>query len=158
MKYGVKRGATARVSLINKLIVGRILAVDYGKKRVGIAVTDPGQMIANGLQTVLSNEVFLFLERYLNTEKVDLFVVGYPKQMNNQESESMVYIRPFVRGLKRKFPDIPVEMYDERFTSVMAHKALIEGGFKKKTREDKAGIDTMSATILLTSYLEYLKR
>ncbi len=134
--------------------MGRILAIDYGKKRVGIAVSDPCGIIASGLGTVASHEIFLFLQTYLQKEKVDLFVVGHPKQMNNSDSESMVYIKPFLTALKRKFPEIPIVMYDERFTSVLAHKALIEGGAKKKTRQDKALIDTMSATIILTSYME----
>lgn len=134
--------------------MGRILAIDYGKKRVGIAVSDPCRIIATGLQTVLSHEIFLFLQTYLAKEKVDLFVVGHPKQMDNSDSESMIYIKPFLIGLKRKFPDTPIVMYDERFTSVLAHKALIEGGAKKKTRQDKALIDTISATIILTSYME----
>lgn len=134
--------------------MGRILAIDYGKKRVGIAVSDPCGIIATGLQTVLSHEIFNFLQEYTTHEKVDLFVVGHPKQMDNTDSESMTYIKPFMVGLKRKFPDIPVVMYDERFTSVLAHRALIEGGAKKKTRQDKALIDTMSATIILTSYME----
>lgn len=138
--------------------MGRILAIDYGKKRVGIAVTDPGRIIATGLQTVLSHEVLKFLQEYTAREKVDLFVVGYPKQMDNTDSESMTYIIPFLKALQRKFPDIPVEMYDERFTSVMAHKALIEGGAKKKIRQDKALIDKMSATIILTSYMEAQRR
>jgi len=133
--------------------VGRILAIDYGRKRIGIAVTDTQRIIANGLKTVGPHEIFRFLQQYIMTEKVDLFVVGLPKQMNNEESESMTYIKPFLTALKRKFPDIPVEMYDERFTSVLAHRALLEGGAKKKTRQDKALIDTMSATIILTSYL-----
>ncbi len=134
--------------------MGRIVAIDYGKKRVGLAVSDPCGIIATGLQTVLSHEIFKFLQDYIAHEKVDLFVVGHPKQMDNQDSESMVYIRPFLAALKRKFPEIPIVMYDERFTSVLAHKALIEGGAKKKTRQDKALIDTMSATIILTSYME----
>ena len=121
--------------------MGRILAIDYGKKRVGLAVSDPCGIIATGLQTVLSQEIFRFLEAYLSHEKVDLFVVGHPKQMDNSDSESMTYIKPFLSGLKR-------------FTSVLAHKALLEGGAKKKTRQDKALIDTMSATIILTSYME----
>ena len=129
--------------------MGRILAIDYGKKRVGLAVSDPCGIIATGLQTVLSQEIFRFLEAYLSHEKVDLFVVGHPKQMDN-----MTYIKPFLSGLKRRFPHIPIVMYDERFTSVLAHKALLEGGAKKKTRQDKALIDTMSATIILTSYME----
>lgn len=135
--------------------MGRILAIDYGRKRVGLAVTDPCGIIATGLQTVPAHELLGFLQQYMTKEKVDLFVVGHPKQMDNTDSESMQYIKPFLKALKRKFPDIPVEMYDERFTSVMAHKALLEGGAKKKTRQDKALIDTMSATIILTSYMEY---
>lgn len=135
--------------------MGRILAIDYGKKRVGIAVSDPCGIIATGLKTVPSHEIFQFLQQYTSQENVELFVVGHPKQMNNSDSESMVYIKPFLVALKRKFPHIPVVMYDERFTSVIAHKALIEGGAKKKTRQDKALIDTMSATIILTSYMEH---
>jgi putative Holliday junction resolvase len=134
--------------------VGRIIAIDYGRKRVGIAVTDPMRIIANALQTVPSHEVLSFLVTYLSQEKVDLFVVGYPKQMNNEESESMRYIKPFVTSLQRKFPHIPIEMYDERFTSVIAHRAMLEGGFKKKDRQDKGRIDQMSAVIILTSFLE----
>ena len=135
--------------------MGRILAIDYGRKRVGLAVTDPCGIIATGLQTVPAHEVLVFLQQYITKEKVDLFVVGHPKQMDNSDSESMQYIKPFLKALKRKFPEIPVEMYDERFTSVLAHKALLEGGAKKKARQDKALIDTMSATIILTSYMEY---
>lgn len=134
--------------------MGRIVAIDYGKKRIGLAVSDPCRIIATGLQTVLSHEIFKFLQDYIVHEKVDLFVVGHPKQMDNQDSESMAYIRPFLTALKRKFPEIPIVMYDERFTSVLAHKALVEGGAKRKTRQDKALIDTMSATIILTSYME----
>lgn len=137
--------------------MGRILAIDYGKKRVGIAVSDPGRIIATGLQTVLSHEVLKFLQDYTAKETVDLFIVGYPKQMNNTDSESMMYIKPFLTALKRKFPTIPIEMFDERFTSVMAHKALIEGGASKKKRQDKALIDTMSATLILTSYMESIR-
>lgn len=134
--------------------MGRIVAIDYGKKRVGIAVTDPCCIIANGLQTVPAHEILVFLKAYTEKEKVDLFIVGHPKQMDNTDSESMVYVKPFLTALQRKFPEIPIVMYDERFTSILAHKALIEGGAKKKTRQDKALIDTISATIILTSYLE----
>ena len=112
--------------------MGRVLAIDYGKKRVGLAVSDPCGIIATGLQTVLSQEIFRFLEAYLSHEKVDLFVVGHPKQMDNSDSESMTYIKPFLSGLKRRFPHIPIVMYDERFTSVLAHKDLLEGGAKKR--------------------------
>ena len=137
--------------------MGRILAIDYGKKRVGIAVSDPGRIIATGLQTVLSHEVLKFLQDYTAKETIDLFVVGYPKQMDNTDSESMIYVKPFLTALKRKFPTIPIEMFDERFTSVIAHKALSEGGASKKKRQDKALIDTMSATLILTSYMESIR-
>ncbi|MCQ2192343.1 MAG: Holliday junction resolvase RuvX [Paludibacteraceae bacterium] len=135
--------------------MGRILAFDYGKKRIGIAVTDPLQMIANGLDTVSPNVIFKFIEDYLAKETVDTFVVGLPKTVKNEASESMKYIEPFVKGLKNKYPNIPVEMYDERFTSVLAHQAMIVGGVKKKERrENKELVDKVSATIILQSYLE----
>lgn len=134
--------------------MGRIVAIDYGKKRVGVAVTDPCQIIANSLTTVRSHEILQFLQDYCSREKVDLIVVGHPKQMDNTDSESMVYIKPFVTALKRKLPNIPIVMYDERFTSVLAHRALLEGGAKKKVRQDKAIIDAISATIILQSYME----
>ena len=137
--------------------MGRILAIDYGKKRVGLAVTDPLGIVATGLDTVASHLLFNYLKTYIENNQVDKFVVGYPKQMNNEESESMKYISPFVTALKRKYPEIPVVMYDERFTSVLAHKALIEGGAKKKTRQNKELIDKMSAVIILNSYLDSLK-
>lgn len=134
--------------------MSRILAIDYGRKRVGLAVSDPGKLIATGLQTVRACEVLDFLAAYVEREKVELFVVGHPKQMDNSDSENMVYIRPFLGTLKKRFPEIPVVLYDERFTSVLAHRALIEGGAKRKTRQDKGLIDTMSAVIILTSYME----
>ncbi|MCQ2207839.1 MAG: Holliday junction resolvase RuvX [Paludibacteraceae bacterium] len=135
--------------------MGRILAFDYGKKRIGIAVTDPLKMIANGLDTVSPNEVYKFIENYIANEQVELFVVGLPKTVKNEPSESMKYIEPFVKALKNKFPAIPVEMHDERFTSVLAHQAMIVGGVKKKERrENKELVDKISATIILQSYLE----
>lgn len=134
--------------------MGRILAIDYGKKRVGIAVSDPMQIIANGLNTVASDEIFKFLQKYLAENDVERFIIGLPKQMNGEDSESMQYIRPFVVALKRKFPTIPIEYVDERFTSVLAHKAMIDGGLKKKDRQNKALVDKVSATIILQSYLE----
>ena len=137
--------------------MGRILAIDYGQKRVGIAVTDPLKIIANGLTTVSSGEIFNFLSEYTAKEPVELFVVGLPKKMNNEDSGSMKWIEPFVRGLKNKFPSIPVQMVDERFTSVLAHQALLAGGAKKKTRQNKELIDEISATILLQSYLESIR-
>lgn len=134
--------------------MGRIVSIDYGRKRTGIAVTDTLQLIANGLTTVPSHEVLSFLKRYVEEESVDRFVVGLPKQMNNQPSESMVYIEPFVASLKRSFPTIPVEYVDERFTSKLAHQAMLEGGLKKKDRQNKALVDEISAVIILQSYLE----
>lgn len=134
--------------------MGRILAIDYGRKRVGLAVSDPCGIIATGLDTVPTHTLLDYLKKYCEKERIDLFVVGHPKQMDNSDSESMKYIKPFLGNLKKAFPNIPIEMHDERFTSVIAHKALIEGGAKKKTRQDKALIDTMSATIILTSYME----
>ncbi len=134
--------------------MGRILAIDYGRKRVGIAVTDPLQISANGLDTVQSHEVLNYLEKYISGEDVETFVIGLPKQMNGQDSESMQYIRPFVTALQRKFPQIPVVYVDERFTSVLAHKAMLEGGLKKKDRQNKELVDKISATIILQSYLE----
>ena len=137
--------------------MGRILAIDYGQKRVGIAVTDPLKIIANGLTTVPVSTIFSFLSEYTTKENVELFVVGLPKKMNNEPSDSMRWIEPFVRGLQKKFPSVPVQMVDERFTSVLAHRALLEGKAKKKTRQDKELIDEISATILLQFYLEQIQ-
>ncbi len=134
------------------------MAIDYGQKRVGIAVTDPQQIIATSLPTVLSHEVFDFLRKYTLKETVEIFVVGLAKKWDNSESESMKYIKPFVEGLKNKFPDIPVELYDERFTSKMAFQAMIDGGLSKKDRQNKATVDSVSATILLQDYMEYYKQ
>lgn len=134
--------------------MGRLMAIDYGKKRVGVAVSDPSQIIANGLTTVASSEIFKFLTDYLSKEVVDVIVVGLPKTMQNEESESMKYIKPFVEGLKKRFPNISVEMHDERFTSVLAHRAMLDGGLKKMDRRNKALVDEISATIILQSYME----
>lgn len=134
--------------------MGRILALDYGRKRTGIAVTDTLQMIANSLDTVSSAEVISFLIKYTEKESVDLFVVGYPRQMNNTLSESVKYIDPFITILKKTFPGKEVILMDERFTSKMAVQTMISGGVKKKDRQNKALIDAISATIILQSYLE----
>jgi len=134
--------------------MSRILAIDYGRKRTGIAVTDPMQIIANGLTTVPTHELMDFLLKYVAQEKVERIVVGHPKQMNNEDSENMKYIKPFVAQLKKKLRDMPVELVDERFTSVLAHQAMLDGGLKKKARQDKALVDEISATIILQSYLE----
>lgn len=137
--------------------MSRILAIDYGKKRTGIAVTDILQIIANGLTTVPTTELADFLMNYVEREPVERIIVGYPKQMNNEDSENMKRITPFVNMLRKKLPHIPVEMVDERFTSVLAHQAMIDGGLKKKARQNKALVDEISATIILQSYLESKK-
>ena len=135
--------------------MGRILAIDYGLKRVGIAVTDPMKIIANSLTTVETSTILSFLTDYFSKENVERIVVGLPKQMNNQPSESMKYIEIFVNQFKVRFPDIPVEYMDERFTSKIAVRAMVQGGVKKKDRQNKALIDSVSATIILQSYLEF---
>ena len=134
--------------------MGRILALDYGLKRIGLAVTDELQIIATGLETVRTNEIFTYLEEYLETEEVVLFLVGEPKQLNYSVSEVEKHIRPFIHKLKIKFPEIPVQRIDERFTSKMAFQAMIDGGLNKKQRQNKALIDKISATIILQTYLE----
>jgi putative Holliday junction resolvase len=134
--------------------MGRILAIDYGQKRVGIAVTDEFQIIANGLTTVHSKDILSFLKDYVSKEKVDCFVVGEPKQMNNLPSESVKFINPFIKQLKKSFPEIPIERVDERFTSKMASQTIIDAGLKKKDRQNKALVDTISATIILQSFME----
>lgn len=137
--------------------MGRIISIDYGRKRTGLAATDTLQMIANGLGTVASGDVVKFLTEYVKKEPVELFVVGLPKQMNNEPSENMQYVMAFVTHLKRTIPSIPVEFYDERFTSVLAHRTMLDGGLKKKKRQDKALVDEISAVIILQSYLESKK-
>lgn len=134
--------------------MGRILAIDYGKKRVGIAVTDPLQMIANRLTTVPSHEIWTFLKNYFSKESVEKVIVGYPVQMNNQPSEAVQYINPFLKNFQKEFPDMPLEQVDERFTSKMAFQTMIDAGVKKKDRQNKETIDAVSATIILQSYLE----
>ncbi len=134
--------------------MGRILALDYGKKRTGIAVTDPLQLIANGLDTVDSTLLLDYLKRYFSTEAVDEVVIGLPKQMNNTPSESVIYIQEFVKKFEKAFPDKKYSFMDERFTSKLAFQTMIDGGLKKKQRQDKALVDKISATIILQSYLE----
>ena len=137
--------------------MSRILAIDYGKKRTGIAVTDTMQIIANGLTTVATHELVDFLLNYVQQEKVERIIVGHPRQMNYEESDNMKNIVPFLNRLKKVLPDIPVELVDERFTSVLAHQAMLVGGLKKKARQNKALVDEISATIILQSYLESKK-
>ncbi len=138
--------------------MGRILSIDYGRARTGLAVTDPLQLIAGGLCTLSGKEVVRFLKDYISKEKVDLFLLGEPRQMNNQPSENMQWVLQFKNQLQREIPDVPIQMVDERFTSVLAHKTVIVAGIKKKERRNnKEIIDELSATIMLQSYLESKK-
>ncbi|WBU89487.1 Holliday junction resolvase RuvX [Cellulophaga omnivescoria] len=133
--------------------MGRLLAIDYGKVRTGIAVTDELQIIASGLTTVATKELITFLKNYIAKEKVDKIIVGEPKQMNNTASESEVLIIPFLENLTAVFPNMIIEREDERFTSKMAFNAMIDSGLNKKQRKNKALVDEISATIILQSYL-----
>ena len=130
------------------------MGIDYGRKRIGIAVTDPLNIFASPLKTVPGHEFDSFLEEYLKTEVIDAFIIGYPVQLNNQPSDAVKYIDPFIRKLEKSFPGIPVHRIDERFTSKMALKAMIEGGLKRNARRDKSTIDRTSAAIILQSFLD----
>ena len=132
----------------------RVLAFDYGTKRIGIAVTDPLQIIATGLDTIHPKDIIEYLKKYLSTEQVELFVVGEPKQMNGSPSQSAPHIKGFITTLNKNFPDIPVEQIDERFTSKMASAVVAQSGFKKTDRQNKERLDTISATIILQTYLQ----
>ncbi len=134
--------------------MARLLAIDYGKKRTGLAVSDEMQIIAGGLTTVPTTGLLDFLLDYVKREPVERIVVGLPKQMNNEPSENMRRITPFVNRLRKVLPDIPVEFHDERFTSVLAQRTIIEAGIKKMARRNKELVDEVSATIILQSYME----
>ncbi|MCE5346106.1 MAG: Holliday junction resolvase RuvX [Bacteroidales bacterium] len=134
--------------------MGRIIGIDYGKKRIGIAVTDPLQIFASPLNTISPEEFDNFIEGYLKTEEVDGFVIGYPVQLNNLPSESVRYINPFIRKLKIKYPEKCIHLADERFTSQMALRTMIDGGVKKSDRQDKSMVDKISASIILQSFLD----
>ncbi len=134
--------------------MGRIVALDVGQKRTGIAVTDPMQVIATGLCTQPTHEVVNFLKEYLATNEVELLVVGEPKTVHGVPSESMQFITPLLKHIERIFPELPIQMHDERFTSRMAQRAILESGAKKKQRQDKGLVDKVSATIILQSFLE----
>ncbi len=134
--------------------MARILAIDYGRKRTGIAVTDPLQIIANRLTTIPTHTIWNFLENYFQQEKVETVVIGYPKQMNNEASEAVRYINPFIRKFRSTYSEISLELLDERFTSKLAFQTMLDGGVKKQKRKDKAMVDGISATIILQSYLE----
>lgn len=133
--------------------MSRILAIDYGEVRTGIAVTDQLQIIASGLITVKTEDLIKFLIDYTHKEQVELFIVGLPKQMNNSESESEKHILNFLKQLEKALPKIPVKRIDERFTSKIAHQTMIDSGMKKKQRRNKGLVDEISATIILQSYL-----
>lgn len=137
--------------------MGRILAIDYGRKRCGVAVTDTLQICANGLGTVRACDLMAFLKDYCAKEPVERIVVGLPKQLNGEPSESTRYIEPFLKHLKKEMPEMPIDRYDERFTSAIAHRAMIDGGLPKMARRNKELVDEMAATIILTDYLEARK-
>lgn len=134
------------------------MAIDYGQKRTGIAVTDPLQIFATGLETIPSHTVIDFIRKYMLAEAVDCIVVGEPRDMQNNASDSSRFVEPFVKNLRKTFPLVPVERFDERFTSKMAFQSMIDAGLSRKKRQDKALIDTISATIILQSFLENRKR
>ncbi|MBR4925599.1 MAG: Holliday junction resolvase RuvX [Prevotella sp.] len=134
--------------------MARIVSIDYGKRRTGIAVTDPLQIIANGLATVSTSELYKFLVDYMAKESVERIIIGKPMQPNGQPSENLARVQQFVSHWKKSQPDVPIEYVDERFTSVLAHRAMIDGGLHKKARQDKALVDEISATIILQSYME----
>ena len=135
----------------------RILAIDYGKKRTGLAVTDPLQIIANGLTTVETKNLEAFVVDYVGREPIERIIVGQPRQMNGQDSENMCRITPFVNRLRKLLPDIPIELFDERFTSVLAHRTMLESGIGRKARQNKALVDEISATIILQGWMESVK-
>jgi putative Holliday junction resolvase len=134
--------------------MGRIIGIDWGLKRIGLAVTDSLQIFASPLTTVSTPDFDNFIRDYLITEEVDAFVVGYPVQMNNKPSESVIYINPFIKKLKKTYPDKNIFLADERFTSQMALRTMIDGGVKKKNRQDKSMVDKISASIILQSFLD----
>lgn len=134
--------------------MARILSIDYGKKRTGLAVTDPLQLIAGGLATVSTSELFNYLQQYVKQEQVEKVIIGKPLQTNGEASENLNRVQQFVNRWKKNMPQIPIEYYDERFTSVLAHRAIIDSGIGKKARQNKALVDEISATILLQDYME----
>ena len=137
--------------------MARILSIDYGKKRTGIAVTDSLQIIANGLATVSTSELFDYLKNYISQEEVERVIIGKPLQTNGLPSENLQRVEQFVNRWRKAMPAIPIEYVDERFTSVLAHQVMIDGGLRKKARQDKALVDRISATIILEDYLRSRK-
>lgn len=137
--------------------MARILSVDYGKKRTGIAVTDPLQIIAGGLATVSTSVLMEWLQDYLKKEPVERIIIGEPKQPNGQPSENLVRVQQFVNRWRKAVPEVPIEFFDERYTSVLAHQAMLDGGLRKKARQNKALVDEISATIILEDYMRSRK-
>ena len=137
--------------------MARIVSIDYGKKRTGLAVTDPLQLIAGGLATVSTSTLFEYLTQYVAKEPVERIVIGEPRQPNGQPSENLARVQQFVNRWRKAMPQIPIEYFDERFTSVLAHQAMLEGGLHKKARQDKALVDEISATIILQDYMRSRK-
>jgi putative Holliday junction resolvase len=137
--------------------LGRILSIDYGRKRTGLAVTDPLQIIAGGLATVSTSELFEWLQAYLQREQVERIVIGEPRQPNGQPSENLQRVQQFVNRWRKAHPEVPIDYYDERFTSVLAHQAMLDSGLRKKARQDKALVDEISATIILEDYMRSRK-
>ena len=138
--------------------MARILSIDYGKKRTGLAVTDPLQIIAGGLATVATSQLFDYLQAYIAREQVEMIVIGEPRQPNGEPSENLARVQQFVSRWRKVVPQVPIQYYDERFTSVLAHQAMIDGGLKKKARQNKGLVDEISATIILEDYLRSKKR
>lgn len=138
--------------------MARLLAIDYGSKRVGLAVSDPLQIVATGLTTVHSKDVIVFLENYFKQEVVETIIVGEPKTLSNLKSDSARFIDPFVRHLQKKFPEKNIIRYDERFTSTIAHQTMLMGGVKKKDRQNKETVDLISAIIILQDYMASVKK
>ena len=137
--------------------MARILSIDYGKKRTGLAVTDPLQIIAGGLATVATSELFDFLKAYIAREQVEMIVIGEPRQPNGEPSENLARVQQFVNRWRKAVPEVPIQYYDERFTSVLAHQAMLDGGLKKKARQNKGLIDEISATIILEDFMRSKK-
>lgn len=137
--------------------MARILSIDYGKKRTGLAVTDPLQIIAGGLATVATSELFDYLQAYISREQVEMIVIGEPRQPNGEPSENLARIQQFVNRWRKAVPQVPIQFYDERFTSVLAHQAMLDGGLKKKARQNKGLVDEISATIILEDYMRSKK-
>lgn len=137
--------------------MGRVLAIDYGAKRTGLAVTDPLRIIATALETIETTNIFDYIQRYFSKEQVDDVVIGLPKTLKNVDSENAAGVRLFAEKLKEKFPELPIHFVDERFTSAIAKQTMIDGGMKKKDRRDKNNVDKISATLILQTYMSMIK-